>query len=99
MAAPTTRHQSGGAVHSKTSGLAIASLVLGILWLYWIGTILAVIFGHVALSRIKRSSGQLRGRGLAIAGLVFGYLGVATLVFAILVVIFDNGSGGGAYFG
>jgi len=43
-----------------TNGLAIAALVLGILWLYWVGSILAVIFGHIALSR---SAAPARGAG------------------------------------
>jgi hypothetical protein len=64
----------------RTSGLAIASLVLGIVWIFWLGSILAVIFGHVALSQIKRSMGALTGRGMAIAGLILGYLGIVTLV-------------------
>jgi Domain of unknown function (DUF4190) len=65
---------------TRTSGLAIASMVLGIVWIFWLGSILAVIFGHVALSQIKRSMGALTGRGMAIAGLVLGYLGIVTLV-------------------
>ena len=71
----------------RTSGLAVASLVLGIVWVVWIGSILAVVFGHVSLSQIKRSYGAVRGRGLAIAGLVLGYLGVATLLLSIVVAI------------
>jgi hypothetical protein len=70
----------------RTNGLAIASMVLGIVWVYWIGSILAVIFGHVALSQIKKSGGALRGRGMAIAGLVLGYVGIATLAVVIVVV-------------
>ena len=70
---------------SRTSGLAIASMVLGILWLYWIGSILAVIFGHVAINQAKKDP-SLRGRGMAIAGLVLGYIGIAFLVFTIAVV-------------
>lgn len=64
----------------KNSGLAIWSLVLGILSLtcfYILTAIPAVICGHVAMSRIKRSGGALCGNGLAIAGLVTGYLGIA----------------------
>jgi Domain of unknown function (DUF4190) len=71
-----------------TSGLAIASLVLGIVWVFWIGSILAVIFGHIALSRIKASRGMIEGKGLAIAGLVLGYLGIATLVLWIIFFVF-----------
>lgn len=71
----------------RTSGLAIASLVLGIVWVFWIGSILAVVFGHVALSQIKRSMGAVGGRGLAVAGLVLGYLGVAMLALFIVAAI------------
>jgi hypothetical protein len=70
----------------RNNGLAIASMVLGIVWVYWIGSILAVIFGHIALSQIKRSRGAQRGRGMAIAGVVLGYVGIALLVVTIVVV-------------
>jgi len=66
-----------------TDGLAIASMVLGIVWVFWIGSILAVIFGHVALRRIAREGKA--GRGMAIAGLVLGYIGVGTLALLILL--------------
>lgn len=67
-----------------TSGLAIASLVLGIIWIYWIGSILAIIFGAVALKQCNR--GERSGRGMAIAGLVLGLVGAATLVFTVVVL-------------
>ena len=67
----------------RTSGLAIASMVLGIVWVYWIGSILAVIFGHVSLSQISKDE-TLRGKGMAIAGLVLGYVGVGTLLLIII---------------
>ena len=67
----------------KTSLWAIVSLVLGLL--FPLGTIPAVIFGHLALSDIKKSAGTLRGQGLAIAGLVLGYLGIGMgLIMAVL---------------
>jgi hypothetical protein len=69
----------------RNNGLAIASMVLGIVWMYWIGSILAIIFGHVALSQIKKSGGAQRGRGMAIAGVVLGYVGIALLVAFIVV--------------
>ena len=70
----------------KTSALAIWSLVLGILSLVCFtifAAIPGVICGHKALSKIKRSSGVLTGQGLAIAGLVTGYLGIAWAIFMI----------------
>ena len=68
----------------RTNGLAVASMILGILWVCWIGSVLAVIFGHVALSQIKKSQETQQGRGFAVTGLILGYLGVATLILALL---------------
>jgi hypothetical protein len=62
---------------APTNGLAVASLVAGVMWIGWLGSVFAVIFGHIALGQIARGNEQ--GRGLAIAGLVFGYFGLGTL--------------------
>jgi hypothetical protein len=69
------------------AGFAVASMVLGILWIYWIGSILAVIFGHIALSQIKRANGWKTGRGMAIAGVVLGWIGMVTLALFIIGTI------------
>jgi hypothetical protein len=80
-----------------TNGLAIASLVLSIIWLGGLGSILAVIFGIVARRQIRRSQGRQGGDGLALAGLlvgIVGLLGVALvwgLFFAVQSSI-DNAS-------
>ena len=82
----TTPPIASAAPQPKTSVLAIWSLVLGILSLACFtifAAIPGVICGHKALSKIKRSSGALTGQGLAIAGLVTGYLGIAWAVFMI----------------
>jgi len=71
-----------------TNGLAIASMVLGILWVYWIGSIIAVVLGHIALAQMRRNHDQ--GRGMAIAGLVLGYIGIGTLLI-LLTGIFVSG--------
>lgn len=63
----------------RTNGLAVASLVLGLLWLYGLGSLLAVIFGHVSISQTNRDPSQ-GGNGLAVAGLVLGYIGLAGLL-------------------
>ena len=59
----------------RTEWLATLSLVLGMLsFALWLLTAIpAIVCGHLALGRIKRSDGTLSGRGLAIAGLVLGY--------------------------
>jgi hypothetical protein len=72
-------------VYPTTNGLAVASLVAGFLWVAWFGSILAVIFGHMALGQINRSGGRETGSGMAIAGLVLGYMGVATLLLFLAV--------------
>ena len=76
-----------------TNGMAIASMVLGILWVYWIGSILALVFGYVALSQIK--STRQSGRGMAIAGVVLGWVGVGTLVLLIIIGIASAQSSSG----
>jgi hypothetical protein len=82
----TTPPPLGVASQPKTSALAIWSLVLGILSLACFtifAAIPGVICGHKALSKIKRSGGALTGQGLAIAGLVTGYLGIAWAILFI----------------
>lgn len=81
-----------GPARPTVAGLAIASLVLGILWIGWIGSLLAVIFGHVALSQIKRAKGWKTGRGMALAGVILGWIGLATLVVLLVgaTVVADN---------
>ena len=69
-----------------TDGLAVASMVLGILWIYWIGSILAVIFAGVAIKRINASNGWRTGKGMAVAGLVLGIVALAVLVISIIAV-------------
>ena len=71
-------------VQQKANGLAIASLVLGIVWIYGIGSILALIFGYRAKAQIDRSDGRESGRGMAVAGIVLGWIGVAVPVLLIL---------------
>jgi Domain of unknown function (DUF4190)/Domain of unknown function (DUF1707) len=71
---------------TPTNGLAVASLICGAVWLGWIGSALAIVFGHVALSQIARSGGRERGRGAAIAGLVLGYLGALTFLLTLALV-------------
>jgi type II secretory pathway pseudopilin PulG len=74
---------------SKTSGLAIASLVLGILGITCLlpilGPILAIVLGIVALNQIGKSRGCVAGQGRAIAGLILG--GVGLLIIPILAAM------------
>lgn len=71
----------------KSSGLAVGSMICGILGLiFWLPCLPAVILGHMGLSNIKKSAGALKGRGMAITGLVTGYLMIAAIpIFLILL--------------
>jgi len=80
-------------VQQKTTGLAIASLVLGIVWVYGIGSILALIFGYQAKAQIDRSGGRESGRGMAVAGIVLGWIGVAGFLLFILFAAVASTSG------
>jgi hypothetical protein len=56
--------------------MAIVSFVLGLIWVAGIGSLLAVIFGFVSRKKINQSQGQQSGDGLAIAGIVLGFVGI-----------------------
>jgi hypothetical protein len=80
----------GTVLPPKTSALAIWSLVLGIIGLLFLlvclGPLFAipgVICGHLAYSRIKHSSGALAGQGMALAGLISGYVSIGLSVFLL----------------
>jgi hypothetical protein len=83
---------SPGQKIAPTSGLAVASLVLGGLGLccllFLFTSIPAVICGHVALRRIRASAGSFGGRGLAIGGLAAGYVGIVLSVIALAAGVF-----------
>jgi hypothetical protein len=75
----------------KTNGLAIASLVLGIAGLVFyvcgVASILALVFGYMAKGQIDRDPANQGGRGMALAGIIMGWIGVAILVIFWVVVI------------
>ncbi|HEY5384520.1 MAG TPA: DUF4190 domain-containing protein, partial [Acidimicrobiales bacterium] len=66
-----------------TNGSAIASLVLSILGLFGIGSLLGIIFGYRARREIRAAGGYQSGDGLALAGIIIGYV---TLVIFVLVL-------------
>ena len=72
---------------TRTSGKAIASLILSILCLYGLGSILGIIFGHIARSEIKNSNGRLTGGRLALAGLIIGYIPLVIVVIGIIAAV------------
>jgi hypothetical protein len=75
---------------APTSTLAILSLVFGIAsWLALpvVGSIAAIVCGHLARRDIRESRGAIVGDGLAVGGLVLGYLQIATILVAIFVAL------------
>ena len=73
----------------QTSTLAVVSLVSGILgWtlLPVLGTLVAIVTGHMARAEIRRSGGALEGDGLAIGGLILGWLSALLWVIGIVVL-------------
>jgi hypothetical protein len=66
-----------------TDGLAIASLVCGLFWIFGLGSVAAVILGYIALRQIRREPLRLKGKGMAITGISLGWLGI--LALAVLI--------------
>ena len=79
----------------STSTLAIVSLVSGLLgWSFvpWLGSLVAVVTGHLARAEIRREPGRLEGDGMAVAGMVLGYAMLAlSFIGLMLVVLFFGG--------
>ncbi len=67
----------------KTSGMAVASLVLGVLGMCGVTAVVGLVLGIVSLRKINRSQGQLGGQGLAIAGIA---VSAFMLLFSIPVM-------------
>jgi type IV pilus assembly protein PilA len=70
---------------AQTSGKAIASLVCGLFLFAFPLSILAIIFGHLSVSEIRKSAGRLKGEGMAITGLVLGYCGLAVIPVILII--------------
>lgn len=74
----------------KSNGMALASMILGIVGFFFgwvtfaIVPILAVVLGHKSLRKIKQSNGSETGEGMAITGLITGYI---SLVFSLIFLL------------
>jgi prepilin-type processing-associated H-X9-DG protein len=83
---------AGVSENAKTSGLAITSLVLMILsfFIFFLTALPAIIFGIVALVKIEKSGGRLKGKGLAIAGIaapvaLLPFIAMMAMMLAIMM--------------
>lgn len=72
----------------RPSGLAIVSLLMAVLWFAGIGAVLALVFGYRARKEIRDSAGRKTGSGLATAGIVLGWIGIAILVAGVILIAF-----------
>ena len=72
----------------RTNGYAIASLVCGIFFCFCPTAALAVLYGHRARKQLRKDPTQ-RGAGLAMAGLILGYLGIALTLLSIVIALPD----------
>ena len=78
-------------LQQKTSSLAVVSLILGVVGMVGmccipvVFSIAAIICGHIACSQINREPAALSGKGMAITGLILGYIGVvAGILYCLL---------------
>ncbi|WP_235974340.1 DUF4190 domain-containing protein [Luteimonas deserti] len=74
----------------QTSSMAIISLVFGLLgWslLPLVGSIVAIVTGHLARGEIRRAPERYEGDGLAVAGLVLGYAAIGLALLALLIAV------------
>jgi hypothetical protein len=79
-------------IQTKTSSLAIASLICGItaftILPIFLTAVAAVITGHLAKKEIKAAGGTITGNGMATAGLILGYVNIALFILAACAISF-----------
>jgi hypothetical protein len=61
----------------RANSLAIISPIFAFLWLFSLGSWLAVLFGAIAIYQIKRSRGAQYGMTMAVVGIALGLAGIA----------------------
>jgi hypothetical protein len=90
--------------YRQDSPLAVASLICGLVgWIVpFFGSLAAVITGHMAKKDIRESNGQLGGDGMALAGLIMGYIQLSFILLCVLCImafVFAVSAGSGAFDG
>jgi len=75
-------------IASGGQGQAVASLICGILSFNCVGVLAvpAILLGHISLSKIKRGLMPISARGLALSGLILGYVNMAIFAAVVLLI-------------
>jgi len=68
-----------------TSGIAVASLIFGLLFFIFPAPVIAVVLGHISHSQIRKSAGRLKGAGMSLAGMILGYVGIALIPIILII--------------
>jgi type II secretory pathway pseudopilin PulG len=82
-----------GQYQQQTDGKATASLILGILSILCFGLLTglpAIILGHISRGNIEQSRGRLTGAGMAMAGLILGYVSIISTILIIAAIAIPN---------
>lgn len=90
---PPQAQQYPGQFQPQTDGKATASLILGILSILCFGLFTglpAIILGHISRGNIEQSRGRLTGGGMALAGLIMGYLSIISTILIIAAITIPN---------
>ena len=77
----------------QTDGKATASLILGILSILCFGLLAglpAIILGHISRGNIEQSRGRLKGSGMALTGLILGYVSIVFTILIVAAVLIPN---------
>jgi hypothetical protein len=91
---PPSPAGGGYATSAPTNGLAIASLVSSIAgWFCGIGFIVGIVLGIIAKNQIDQSGGAQQGRGMAVAGIIIGAIGIGLGVIILIIAIIASAAG------
>jgi hypothetical protein len=84
---PLPAPPTGPSFVGKTNGLAVGALVASLLGLFCgVGLVVGLVLGYIARRQIDDSGGVQRGRGLAVAAIVVGWVGIALAVIVGVIV-------------
>jgi type IV pilus assembly protein PilA len=90
---PQAQPYPGQYQQQQTDGKATASLILGILSILCFGLLTglpAIILGHISRGNIEQSQGRLKGAGMALAGLIMGYVSILLTILIIAAIAIPN---------